>query len=166
VIQGCVLAGASTIIAVDLLDNKLEAATRFGATHTINPQRQDAVKTIRSLTEGRGADYAFEVIGLGKTIELAYACIRRRGIAIVVGAAARDDRVTLPAASFLGEKTLRGSAYGSARPRVDLPRLVELYMQKKLKLDELVTRTYPLDDVNAAMTALEKGEVLRSVLVM
>jgi NDMA-dependent alcohol dehydrogenase len=166
VIQGCALAGASTIIAVDLLDNKLAAATQFGATHTINPQRQDTVKTIRSLTEGRGADYAFEVIGLGKTIELAYACIRRRGIAVVVGAAARDDRVTLPAASFLGEKTLMGSAYGSARPRVDLPRLVELYMQKKLKLDELVTRTYPLDDVNAAMTALEKGEVLRSVLVM
>jgi NDMA-dependent alcohol dehydrogenase len=166
VIQGCVLAGASTIIAVDLLENKLEAAMQFGATHTINPQRQDAVKTIRSLTEGRGADYAFEVIGLGKTIELAYACIRRRGIAIVVGAAARDDRVTLPAASFLGEKTLMGSAYGSARPRVDLPRLIDLYMHKKLKLDELVTRTYPLDDVNAAMTALEKGEVLRSVLVM
>jgi len=149
-----------------LLDNKLKAATQFCATHTINPRRQDVVKTVRSLTEGRGADYAFEVIGLGKTIELAYACIRRRGIAIVVGAAARDDRVTLPAASFLAEKTLKGSAYGSARPRVDLPRLVDLYMQKRLKLDELVTRTYPLDDVNVAMTALEKGEVLRSVIVM
>lgn len=124
------------------------------------------MKTVRSLTEGRGADYAFEVIGLGKTIELAYACIRRRGTAIIVGAAARDDRVTQPAASFLAEKTLKGSAYGSARPRVDLPRLIDLYVQKKLKLDELMTRTYPLDDVNEAMTALEKGEVVRSVIVM
>ena len=67
---------------------------------------------------------------------------------------------------FLGEKTLKGSAYGSARPRVDLPRLIDLYRQKKLKLDELVTRTYALDDVNEAMIALEKGEVVRSVLVM
>jgi S-(hydroxymethyl)glutathione dehydrogenase / alcohol dehydrogenase len=68
--------------------------------------------------------------------------------------------------SFLGEKTLKGSTYGSVRPRVDLPRLIDLYRQKKLKLDELVTRTYALDDVNEAMTALEKGEIVRSVLVM
>ncbi len=72
----------------------------------------------------------------------------------------------LPAASFLSEKILKGSAYGSSRPRVDLPRLIDLYMRKKLKLDELVTRTYALDDVNEAMTALEKGEVVRSVVVM
>ena len=166
VLQGCVLAGAATIIAVDLLDNKLETAKQFGATHTINPQRQDVVKTVRSLTEGRGADYAFEVIGLGKTIELAYACIRRRGMAVIVGAAAREDQVTLPAASFLSEKILKGSAYGSGRPRVDMPRLIDLYMKKKLKLDELITRTYPLEDVNEAMTALERGEVIRSVIVM
>lgn len=166
VIQGCVLAGAATIIAVDLLDNKLEAAAQFGATHTINPQRQDVLKTVRSLTDGRGADYAFEVIGLGKTIEMAYACVRRRGMAVVVGAAAREDRVTLPAASFLSEKILKGSAYGSSRPRVDLPRLIDLYVKKKLKLDELVTHTYSLDEVNEAMTALEKGEVVRSVIVM
>jgi S-(hydroxymethyl)glutathione dehydrogenase/alcohol dehydrogenase len=166
VIQGCALAGANTIIAVDLLDYKLEAARQFGATHTINPQREDALKVIRSLTEGRGADYAFEVIGTGKTIEMAYAAVRRRGTAIVVGAAAREDRVTLPAASFLAEKTLKGSAYGSSRPRVDLPRLIGLYTQGKLKLDELVTKTFTLDEVNDAMTALEKGEVVRSVLLM
>lgn len=166
VIQGCALAGAASIIAVDLLDNKLEAATRFGATHTVNPQREDVLKTIRALTDGRGADYAFEVIGSGKTIEMAYACVRRRGMAVVVGAAAREDRVTLPAASFLGEKILKGSAYGSSRPRADLPRLIDLYLKKKLKLDELVTRTYRLDQVNEAMTALEKGEVIRSVVVM
>ena len=166
VIQGCALAGAGTIIAVDLMENKLEYARQFGATHTINPSRQDVVKTVRSLTEGRGADYAFEVIGLSKTIEQAYACARQGGTTVVVGAPSREAMVTLPASSFLTEKVIKGSVYGSARPRVDMPRLIDLYMNKKLKLDELVTRTYSLDEVNEAMTALEKGEVARSVIVM
>lgn len=165
-IQGCALAGAATIIAVDLMDNKLEYAKQFGATHTINPGKQDLVKTVRSLTEGRGADYAFEVIGLGKTIEQAYACARQGGVTIVVGAPSREDTVTIPASSLLTEKEIKGSLYGSARPRVDMPRLIDLYMKKKLKLDELVSRTYSLDEVNDAMTALEKGEVARSVVVM
>jgi len=124
------------------------------------------VKTVRSLTEGRGADYAFEVIGLSKTIEQAYACARQGGTTVVVGAPSREAMVTLPASSFLTEKVIKGSVYGSARPRVDMPRLIDLYMNKKLKLDELVTRTYSLDEVNEAMTALEKGEVARSVVVM
>jgi NDMA-dependent alcohol dehydrogenase len=166
VIQGCALAGAGVIIAVDLMDNKLEYAKQFGATHTINPSKQELVKTVRSLTEGRGADYAFEVIGLGKTIEQAYACARQGGVTIVVGAPSREDTVTIPASSLLTEKVIKGSVYGSARPRVDMPRLIDLYMNKKLKLDELVSRTYSLDEVNDAMTALEKGEVARSVVVM
>ncbi len=157
---------AGTIIAVDLLDNKLEYAKQFGATHTINPSRDDLVKTVRSLTEGRGADYAFEVIGLSKTIEQAYACARQGGETIVVGAPSREDMVTIPASSLLTEKVLKGSVYGSCRPRVDMPKLIDLYMKKKLKIDELVTRTYSLDDVNEAMTALEQGEVARSVVVM
>jgi len=124
------------------------------------------VKTVRSLTEGRGADYAFEVIGLGKTIEQAYACARQGGITIVVGAPSREDTVTIPAWSLMTEKVIMGSVYGSARPRVDMPKLIDLYMNKKIKLDELVTRSYSLDEVNEAMAALEKGEVARSVVVM
>jgi S-(hydroxymethyl)glutathione dehydrogenase/alcohol dehydrogenase len=166
VIQGCGLAGAGTIIGVDLLDRKLEYARQFGATHTLNPARDDLVKTVRRLTEGRGADYAFEVIGLGKTIEQAYATTRPGGTTVVVGAASREETVTLPAWSFLGEKTIKGSVYGSTRPHVDIPRLIDLYTKKKLRLDELVTRTYSLDQVNEAMAALEKGEVARSVVVM
>lgn len=165
-IQGCALAGAATIIAVDLMDNKLEYAKQFGATHTINPSKQDLVKTVRSLTEGRGADYSFEVIGLGKTIEQAYACARQGGMTIVVGAPSREDTVTIPASSLLVEKEIKGSLYGSARPRVDMPQLIDLYMKKKLKIDELVSRTYSLDEVNVAMEALAKGEVARSVVVM
>jgi NDMA-dependent alcohol dehydrogenase len=165
-IQGCAIAGAATIIAVDLMDNKLEYAKQFGATHTINPSKQELIKTVRSLTEGRGADYAFEVIGLGKTIEQAYACSRQGGMTIVVGAPSREDTVTIPASSLLAEKEIKGSLYGSARPRVDMPHLIDLYMKKKLKLDELVSRTYSLEEVNVAMDALEKGEVARSVVVM
>ena len=167
VIQGCALAGARTIIGVDLLDNKLDYAKEFGATHTINPGRQDLLKTVRSLTKGRGADYAFEVIGLSKTLEQAYACTHRGGTLIVVGAGSREDLWKIPVGSFLmTEKVIKSSTYGSARPRVDLPRLIDLYMNKQLKLDELVSRTYPLGDINQSMTALEKGEVARSVIVM
>ena len=166
VIQGCALSGASTIIAVDLMDNKLDYAKEFGATHAINPSRDDLTKTVRDLTDGRGSDYAFEVIGLGKTIEQAYACTRQGGTTVVVGAPAREEKVTIPAFSLLNEKKIKGSVYGSSRPHVDMPRLIELYMRGKLKLDELVTRTYALDEVNDAMTALVKGEVARSVVVM
>lgn len=166
VIQGCVLAGAGTIIGVDLLDRKLEYARQFGATHTLNPGCDDVLKTVRRLTEGRGADYAFEVIGLGKTIEQAYACTRPGGTTVVVGAASREETVTIPAWSFMGEKVIKGSVYGSTRPHVDIPRLIDLYTKKKLKLDELVTRTYALDQVNDALAALERGEVARSVVVM
>ena len=84
----------------------------------------------------------------------------------MVGAAGREEMVTLPAWSFLGEKVIKGSVYGSTRPHVDIPRLIDLYMKQKLKLDELVTRTYPLDAVNEALGALDRGEVARSVVVM
>ncbi len=166
VIQGCVLAGAGTIIAVDVLDRKLEYARQFGATHTINSSQEDPVGKVRELTEGRGADYAFEVIGLSQTIAQAYRCSRSGGTTVVVGAAAREDMVSLPAASFLQEKTIKGSVYGSCRPRVDMPKLIDLYMKKRLKLDELVSRTYALEEINEAMAALERGEVARSVVVM
>jgi Zn-dependent alcohol dehydrogenase len=166
VIQGCVLAGASRIIAVDLMDTKLAYATQFGATHTINAGGEDVIKTVRKLTDRRGADYAFEVIGLSQTVEQAYACTRQAGTTIVVGAGSNKDNVSIPISSFLTEKIIKGSGYGSARPHIDIPRLISLYMDKKLKLDELVTRTYTLDEVNDAMTALEKGEVARGVVVM
>ncbi len=166
VIQGCVLAGASTIIGVDLLDNKLDYALQFGATHTINPSRDELVRSVRKLTGGRGADYAFEVIGLSRTVEQAYACTRQAGTTIVVGAGSRRDTVSIPMGTFLTEKIIKGSGYGSARPHLDMPRLVEHYRNGRLKLDEMITRTYALEEVNEAMTALEKGEVARSVVVM
>src|SRR6202008_3373006 len=100
----------------------------------------------------------------GKTIEQAYACARQGGTTIVVGAPSREDTVTIPAWSLMTEKVIMGSVYGSARPRVDMPRLIDLYMNKKIKIDELVTRTFSLDGVNEAYDLLKQGSVARSVV--
>ena len=164
-VQGAVLAGAEKIIAVDLNAAKLELATQFGATHRVNPQDGDPVDQVLSLTDGLGADYAFEVIGRSDTAVQAYNSIRPGGTAVVVGVAKPDDMLTIPTVSLLQEKTLKGSIYGSARPSVDMPRLLDLYMQGKLKLDELVSRRIGLEDINAAFDWMERGEVARSVIM-
>ena len=163
VIQGAALAGAEQIIAIDIHPNKLEMAREFGATHFVDASKEDPVEKVRELTDG-GADYAFEVIGLPQAISQAFNMIRRGGEAIVVGMAPLGSEATIDAAAFLQEKVLRGSTYGSTRPRYDMPRLLDLYMAGKLKLDELVSRTYPLEKINEAFTAMKNGEVARSVI--
>ncbi len=163
VIQGCALAGAAQIIAIDVRAGKLEMAKMFGATHVIDASSDDAVNAVRELTHG-GADYAFEVIGLPSAITQAFDMVRRGGEAIVVGMAPFGSEVTVSATAFLSEKVLKGCVYGSARPRVDMPRIIDLYMSGKLKLDELVSRRYPLTGINDAFDALRAGEVARSVI--
>jgi S-(hydroxymethyl)glutathione dehydrogenase/alcohol dehydrogenase len=165
VIQGAVLAGAEKIIAIDLNPKKLELAKQFGATHFINPADGDPVTQVLGLTDGLGVEYAFEVIGRADTAVQAYNSIRPGGTAVVVGVAKPDDMMMISALSLLQEKTLKGSIYGSARPSVDMPKLLDLYMSKKLKLDELVTRRIKLDQINEAFQWMEKGEVARSVIV-
>ena len=163
-IQGARLANAATIIAVDIHDNKLEMATLFGATHVINSRQDDPVKRVRELVKG-GVDYAFEVIGLPQTMEQAYGMIRKGGTAVMVGMPPSGSHVTFPAFSFFyDEKSIKGSMFGSARPSVDIPRLLELYRNHQLRLDELITRHYPLEHVNEAYDAMLKGEVARSVI--
>jgi S-(hydroxymethyl)glutathione dehydrogenase/alcohol dehydrogenase len=166
VIQGCAIAGAGVIVAVDMAENKLELAKQFGATHVINAAKEEnLVKTVKKLTGG-GADYAFECIGLGKTVEQAFRCLRKGGTALVVGVARGDDNTALKTASItFEEKTLTGSYYGSARPREDFPRLIGLYQAKKLKLDELITRTYSIDEAPQAFADLEAGKNARGVIV-
>lgn len=163
VIQGARLARAGTIIAVDVLDHKLELATGFGATHLVNAGREDAVKRVRSIVKG-GVDFAFEAIGLPDTIEQAWPMIRAGGTAVVVGVPPVGSRVTLSASRFLEERSIRGCLLGSIRPSVDIPRYLELYRRGELKLDELITRHYPLAEVNDAFAALDRGEVARSVI--
>jgi S-(hydroxymethyl)glutathione dehydrogenase / alcohol dehydrogenase len=164
-VQGARLAGAEKIIAVDLVDRKLEFARQFGATHTVNAAAGDPVAQVRALTGGRGVDYAFEVIGLPKTMRQAYDCLAKRGTAVVVGVAPMTMEVAVPVMSLVyEERVLTGSVYGSSRPRLDIPRLIDLYRSGKLLLDELLTRTYPFEQINEAYAALERGEVARSVV--
>lgn len=165
VIQGSALAGARQILAIDVLDTKLAFATLFGATHGINASQDDPIKAVQDLTHGRGVDYAFEVISTAKTIEQAFRMTARGGVCTIVGVAPESARISLnPNVFTLMEKTLKGSYYGSTRPRVDMPRLLEMYMDGKLKIDELVSRTFTLDQVNEAYDAMQAGEVARSVV--
>nr|AHZ45605.1 alcohol dehydrogenase [uncultured bacterium] len=164
VIQGCRIAGAGQIIAVDMLDNKLEMARTFGATHTVNASQVDPVEAIKELTGG-GAHYAFEAIGLVEAPFLqSIQCTRKRGVTIWVGHAPLDTIVHIDARTIMQEKMVMGSFYGSARPQIEFPRLLNLYREGKLMLDQLITRTYPLSGANDAFTALGNGEVARSVL--
>ncbi len=163
-IQGANLAGATSIIAVDLLDAKLELARRFGATHTINAAVEDPVECIQDLTGG-GAHYAFEAIGLTEQpFVQSIRCTRRRGVTVWVGHAPQNTPVTIDARDLINEKTVMGSMYGSSRPRIDFPRLLALYREDKLRLDELITRRFPLEEVNTAFEFLARGEVARGVL--
>ena len=164
-IQGAVLAGAHRIVAVDLLDSKLEYARQFGATDVVNAGNGDAVARVVEITGG-GVDYAFEAIGNARTIEQAYEMCRPGGTAVVVGMAAETADIRINALSLpRSERAIVGSWYGGARPWVDLPKLVDLYMSGKLKIDEMISRTYRLDEINTAYDALVAGEVARSVIV-
>ena len=165
VIQGAAIAGAEPIIAVDILDNKLEMGTLFGATHTVNSARVNPVETIQELTVGKGVHYAFEAIGLvPEPYKQAILCTRRRGVTVFVGHGPDNTPVDFDSKILAMEKTVIGSLYGTCRPQVDFARIFSLYKAGKLKLDELVTRVYPLEEVNEAFDALGKGEVARSVL--
>ena len=164
-VQGAVLAGADRIIAVDLLDNKLEYAREFGATDVVNAGNGDAVARVVELTGG-GVDYAIEAIGNPHTIERAYEMCRPGGTTVVVGMAPETDDFKVNALSLpRTERAIIGSWYGSARPWVDLPKLSDLYMSGKLKIDEMISRRYRLDEINTAYDALAAGEVARGVIV-
>jgi len=166
VIQGARLCGALKIIAVDRAPSKLEAAKSFGATHAVNASDGDAVDAVRALTGGEGVDYSFEAIGLSATIEQAFHMLRLGGTAVVIGIPRADAMVSLPATLFpFGERRLIGSFFGSAQSRVDMPRILHLYREGRVMLDELVTRTYRLEEVNQAFGDLEAGRNLRGVIV-
>ena len=162
-IQGAVLAGARAIVAIDMSDEKLEFAKVFGATHVINPKRDgDPVDRVRKLVGA--VDYAFECIGFAETIQQSYAMLRKGGMAVVVGIAPFSQKVELPAFHLpVTEKILTGSMYGSTRPRVDFPKFIELYKAKRLKLDELVTQTYRIEEAAQAFDDMKKNA--RGVIV-
>jgi S-(hydroxymethyl)glutathione dehydrogenase/alcohol dehydrogenase len=164
-VQGAVLAGAGQIVAIDMLDNKLEYAREFGATHLVNAGNGDAVARVKELTGG-GVDYSFEAIGNSHTILQAYEMLAPGGVAVVVGMAAETDEISINALSLpRTECSIVGSWYGGARPWVDLPRIADLYLGGQLKIDPMISRTYPLEEINAAYDALAAGEVARSIIL-
>jgi NDMA-dependent alcohol dehydrogenase len=167
VIQGARIAGAGRVIAVDMVESKLELARQFGATDVVDASKDNAIAGVMSLTDQRGADVAFEVIGLDATIQQAIGMTRRGGQAILVGVPPMDVMVTLPAmiGLIVQEKTVKGCWYGSSDVRRDVPRLIDLYRKGELKLDELISREIKLDGVNDAYEAMKAGEVARSVIV-
>ena len=165
-VQGAKLAGAHPIIAVDLLDSKLEDAQEFGATHAINGAREDVKARIGELTEGAMADYAFVTVGSAKAAEQAYSLVGTRGHIVFVGIPDFAATIPLPVGlTILSEKTVTGSFMGSVQLSEDVPMLVDLYVNDKLKLDELITARYPLSQINEAIASTEAGAALRNVIV-
>jgi S-(hydroxymethyl)glutathione dehydrogenase / alcohol dehydrogenase len=164
VVQGARLAGASRIIAVDRVAGKLELARQFGATDVVNASDGGSIEQVRELTGG-GVHYSFEAIGLAPTTQQAFAMLRTGGVATVVGMIPPGTTVELPGVEFMSEKRIQGSLMGSNRFRIDIPRYVDLYLQGRLMLDELVSSRIPLEDVSKGFDELHKGEIARSVVV-
>jgi NDMA-dependent alcohol dehydrogenase len=166
VVQGAAIAGAERIIAIDTLEEKLDMAKRFGATDTIlAKQGEDTAKALKKMTGG-GPDYAFECVGAGALAETAYRAIRRGGRAVIVGVARPTDSTAFkPMTMVFEEKTLQGSYFGSSVPRIDFPRMLQLYMAGRLKLDELITQRYGIDEAPRAFADLESGRNARGVIV-
>jgi S-(hydroxymethyl)glutathione dehydrogenase/alcohol dehydrogenase len=164
-IQGALIAGARQIIAVDLIASKLGMAKDFGATHAVDASSCDPVAAIREMTGG-GVDYAFEAIGVAKVAAQAFECLKAGGTATIIGMIPLGQKIEVDARLLLLERKLQGSYMGSNRFRVDIPRYIDFYMQGRLKLDEMITRTGKLEDVNDAFRAMKAGEVARTVLMM
>ena len=166
-IEGSRLAGAHTIIAVDIDARKLEMATEFGATHTIDSSQVDPVEAIRALTDGTGVDVAIEAIGLPVTYEQAFYSRDLAGTVVLVGVPNPAMKIELPMIEVFGRGgSLKSSWYGDCLPSRDFPMLIDLYLQGRLDLDRFVSETIDLGDVEEAFAKMERGEVLRSVVVL
>ena len=163
-INGAALAGASRIIAVDMVASKLELARKFGATDLVDASDGEAIEKVRELTGG-GVHYSFEAIGLKATAEQAFRMLRPGGTATVIGMIPPGQMVELHGVDFLAEKKIQGSMMGSNRFRVDMPRFVDFYLQGKLHLDDMISNRIALTDINEGMAALETGEIARSVIM-
>jgi S-(hydroxymethyl)glutathione dehydrogenase / alcohol dehydrogenase len=163
-VNGAAIAGAGRIIAIDMVGSKSNLAREFGATDFIDASQTDAVKEVLEMTKG-GVHHAFEAIGLSKTAEQAFMMLRRGGTANIIGMIPLGQNITLPGAAFLGEKKLQGSLMGSNRFPVDMPRLVDMYMAGKLKLDEMISQRIKLEQVNEGFADMKKGGLARSVIM-
>jgi S-(hydroxymethyl)mycothiol dehydrogenase len=166
-VLGASLAGARSIIAVDVDDRKLEWARQFGATHVINSKDIDPVAGIQSLTSGNGADVVIEAVGRPETYRQAFYARDLAGTVVLVGVPTPEMKLELPLLDVFGRGgSLKSSWYGDCLPSRDFPMLVDLHLQGRLPLEKFVSETIALDEVEAAFTKMQRGEVLRSVVVL
>jgi S-(hydroxymethyl)glutathione dehydrogenase/alcohol dehydrogenase len=165
VIQGAVMAGAERIIGIDVNPRKFDLAERFGATDTVNPEAVgDVVAAIVEMTRG-GVDYSFECIGNVEVMGQALACAHKGwGQSIVIGVAGAGEEIHARPFLLVTGRQWRGSAFGGTRGRTQLPGMVDRYMTGRIKLDEMITATMPLDDINRAFELMRRGEAIRSVI--
>jgi S-(hydroxymethyl)mycothiol dehydrogenase len=166
-IAGASLAGARKVIAVDVDARKLEAARRFGATHVIDSSAGDPVLEIQSLTDGNGADVVIDAVGRPETYRQGFFARDLAGVLVLVGVPAPDMNIELPLIEMFGRGgAMKSSWYGDCLPSRDFPVLIDLYLRGRLDLDGFVSETIGLDDVEAAFDHMQRGEVLRSVVVL
>ncbi|MCZ6748417.1 MAG: Zn-dependent alcohol dehydrogenase [SAR324 cluster bacterium] len=165
-IQGARLAGAERIVAVDVSDGKLELAREFGATDTVNAERDDPAAFVRSLTGGRGADYAIEAAGIVHSLQPTLDACWPGGMIVILGKTHVDAQVPLRWGSLMGERRIIRSSYGGARPRRDFPLLARQYLEGKLKLDELITCRLRLEEIDDGFAQMTEGGVVRAVVIM
>jgi S-(hydroxymethyl)glutathione dehydrogenase/alcohol dehydrogenase len=164
IIQGCRIAGALQIIALDQFDTKLEMAHRVGATHVVNTTQDDPVQAVRRLTGGAGVHHAFEAVGNAALVRQAIESLAIRGVCTLVGVLPPDTMIEFPWMALRPECRLQTCRMGSNTFRTDIPRYLEFYRQGRLMLDEMITRRGRLEDVNEAFRAMQAGEVARMVL--
>jgi len=162
-INGAAIAGAGRIIAIDVVDEKLELARQFGATDGINANTHNPVEAIVEMTNG-GVDYAFEALGLKQTCEQAFNMIRPSGTACIIGMVPEGQKIEINVANLLSDRRLIGSNMGSNAFRVDMPRLVDFYLQGRLNLDDLISKRVALEQINEAYAEMLSGTVARSVI--
>lgn len=165
-VLGAIASGASRVVAVDLMPWKLDFARQIGATDAFNAGDADVVQKIREATGG-GVDHAIEMAGVAKAFELAFAITRRGGTTATAGLAHPDSRFSVPPVPLVGEeRVIKGSYMGSCVPSRDIPRYIELYRAGRLPVDRLTSSTGPLDEINEAFDRLDRGEVIRQLIVM
>ncbi len=163
-VQGARIAGANKVIAVDMVSSKLELAQTLGATHVINASEGDPVEQVREITNGLGVHNSFEAVGMKATAEQSFKMLRSGGQATVVGMIPVGTTVEIHGPELLSEKTLTGSNMGSNQFRTDMPRFVEMYLDGRLLLDEMVSKTIALDEINDGFEEMKTGTVARSVI--
>jgi S-(hydroxymethyl)glutathione dehydrogenase/alcohol dehydrogenase len=163
-VNGAAVAGASRIIAVDRVASKLQMARDFGATDVIDASGTDVAAMVKEMTRGLGVNHAIEAIGRKDTIELAYRVLGKGGRATIIGMTPPDLKIEISAASLLREQGIQGSLMGGVRNSIDIPNYVDLYVAGKLKLDELVSRTRPLSEINEGFEDMKQAQIARTVL--